>query len=184
MKEAKTINEDKAVAWLSERLALKCGCCPEEARHIKAAAKLHDAGKAFMPPDILHKPDMLLPHEFEQMKLHTIYGARILLDIQGEAGRFAATAALLHHEWYNGQGYWGFKASTLPGYIGIVAVCDVYVALVSQRAYKKAWPHYEALRYIEQQAGSQFCPKLALDFVSMADGLKIKNDGLLTNICI
>ena len=184
MKEAKAINENKAVAWLSERLALKCGCSPDKARRIKAAAKLHDAGKVLMPNDILHKSDKLLPHEFEQMKLHTIYGAKILLDIQGEAGIFAATAALLHHEWYNGQGYWGFKASTLPDYIGIVAVCDVYVALVSHRPYKRAWPHDEALRYIKQQAGSQFCPVLALDFVSMANELERKNDWPLTNLCI
>ena len=137
-----------------------------------------------MPREILNKPGKLLPHEFEQMKLHTIYGARILLDIQGEPARFAATTALLHHEWYNGQGYWGFKASTLPDYIGIVSVCDVYVALVSQRVYKEAWSHNEALKYIRQQAGSQFCPKIASNFVSVTNELINRDNWPLTNICI
>jgi putative two-component system response regulator len=99
------------------------------------------------------------------MKLHTIYGALILSSIPGEIGKAAMLTALLHHEKYNGQGYWVIKTSTLPDFIGIVGICDVYCALVSCREYKSAWSHDKALHYIISRAGRQFCPSLVADFI-------------------
>lgn len=162
-------NEDITVALLSEQLAIKRGYTPEKAKQIKFAAMLHDVGKSLLPHEVLNKPGTLTPAEFEQIKMHTIYGALILSALPGEAAKLAAVTALLHHEWINGQGYWGFNASSLPDFIGIVAICDVYCALIMRRCYKQAWSHEKAIGYIKQKSGIQFCPHVVKDFVSMAN---------------
>ena len=159
--------ENKAVGLLSERLALICGYSSKKATKIKWAAEYHDIGKFLLPQEILHKPDKLSPAEFEIMKMHTFYGAMLLSSMPGELGKLSMEIALMHHEWYNGQGYLGFKTSYFPMYIGIVSICDVYCALVSERAYKSSWTAYEALRYIENRAGTQFCPKIINAFSSL-----------------
>jgi putative two-component system response regulator len=160
-------NENTAVALLSERLALACGYNSAMAKLIKWAALFHDVGKSEVPQAIIHKPGKLLPCEFEIMKQHTKHGARLLSCIPGERGKVAVDVAFLHHEWFNGQGYWGHKASEIPMFAGIVAVCDVYVALRSIRSYKQAWSASVALEYINNRAGTQFCPKVVKNFNSL-----------------
>lgn len=114
---------------LSEQLALNLGYSAAKARHIRFAAELHDIGKTLIPFEILNKPNPLAPAEIEVMKLHTVYGAMLLSHIPGEQGKIAKEIALLHHEKFCGQGYWGFNASDLPLHINIVAVADVFCAL-------------------------------------------------------
>ena len=176
--------ENRAVAQLSEQLALKRGYNPRQAKLIKWAAEYHDIGKLLLPQEILCKSSKLTRSEFEQMKLHTVYGVRILSVIRGEVGKIARETALMHHEWYNGQGYLGIKAESLPDFIGIVSVCDVYCALVARRVYKQAWTHEKALHYIVRQSGSQFCPTIVEDFVDMVNGHTQTEGCALTNICI
>jgi putative two-component system response regulator len=101
------------------------------------------------------------------MKTHTVIGAELLSSITGKLGVIAREASLWHHEYYNGGGYWGKTAPELPPYIPIISVADVFVALISRRSYKKAWPLKEALDFIENQAGTQFSPDLAKLFVSL-----------------
>jgi len=161
------VHENMEVALLSERLALACGYNTAMAKLIKWAAEYHDVGKSQLPQKILNKPGKLLPHEFEIMKQHTKYGERLLASIPGERGKIASQVALMHHEWHNGQGYWGYNASKLPGFIGIVAVCDVYVALLAKRVYKPTWSVNDALRYINDRAGLQFCPCITKTFTSL-----------------
>ena len=159
--------EDRTVALLSGRLALACGYSPDMAGKIMVAAALHDVGKNRIDRYIIEKPGKLTPQEMMQMKFHTIYGAVILSSIPGELGLMAVEIALFHHERWDGTGYWGYKASSLPKYIGIVSICDTYCALVFEREYKQAWTVEEALCYIVNQSGTQFCPDLVNRFVSL-----------------
>jgi len=167
------LNENKAVARLSELMALEMGVCPARARQIKNAAALHDIGKQRIPLYILDKPGKLDAHEFEIMKTHTKLGVEMLSSIQGALGEMATMTALYHHEWQNPSlgGYWGVPMYYLPDYVGIVSICDVFTALVARRVYKEPWPPQEALSYIEQQAGTQFSEELAEVFLRL-----IQND--------
>jgi len=162
------ISENKAVSQLSELLSLHCGYSEKDASQIKVAAALHDIGKMRVSKSILQKPDNLLPSEFEEMKMHTKYGSNYLASIiPGELGKKASMIALFHHEWHDGHGYWGFKASSLPKYIGIVSICDVLCALLSERDYKQSWTLKESLEYIYDAKETQFCPKLVDELLSL-----------------
>jgi putative two-component system response regulator len=113
------------------------------------------------------KPDKLTAREFEVIKTHTTQGAGMLTGIQGEIGEMIRGVCLHHHEFYNGGGYWGKSAAELPAYIGVVSISDVYMALISERPYKQAWPRSAALEYIQNQAGTQFSPALVKAFLSL-----------------
>jgi HD-GYP domain-containing protein (c-di-GMP phosphodiesterase class II) len=115
----------------------------------------------------LDKPDKLNEQEMAVMKTHTKLGAELLSSLQGELGDIARLICLFHHEYKNGGGYWKIPACFLPEYVSFVSVSDVFVSLISERSYKKAWTWGEALEYIKKQAGTQFCPELAGDFISL-----------------
>jgi putative nucleotidyltransferase with HDIG domain len=163
------LNENKAVARLSELLALEMGVSPAKARQIKSAAALHDIGKQRIPPYVLNKPGKLDAHEFEIIKNHTKLGVEMLSSIQGALGEMATMTALYHHEWHNPSfgGYWGVPTGYLPDYVSIVSICDVAVALVSKRSYKEPWPPVEVLAYIQNQAGTQFSEELVGVFIPL-----------------
>lgn len=99
--------------------------------------------------------------------MHTILGAEILSSINGETEKLATSIALLHHEHFNGGGYWGYKAANLPTHIRIVSVADVYCALITKRVYKQPWTKDEAITYISNRAGTMFCPKIVNTFISI-----------------
>lgn len=163
-------NESEAVARLSEILSLERGYDRENAARIRNAASLHDVGKTTIPLTILNKPGKLNAREFAIMKTHTLNGVKILSDLHGEAvDEVTAKVCLFHHEWYDPSigGYWGVPADSLPDYVAIVSICDVLVALLSNRVYKAAWPTDEAVRHIANQAGTQFSPGLVNDFISL-----------------
>lgn len=164
-------HEIRAVARLSALLAQECGIHPTAAKRIGTAAALHDIGKIQIPADILNKPEPLDKREFEIIKTHTVLGADMLSSIQGEVGIVARKVCRYHHEHYDGGGYWGKYTDELPLYVSITAISDVFVALVSERPYKSAWPPQEALDYIQSKAGTQFNPVLAQSFLSL-----IRND--------
>jgi putative two-component system response regulator len=111
------------------------------------------------------------------MKMHTINGGLLLGSVQGEIGKMARLCCVYHHEWYSGDGYWGLYMNDLPLYVQIVAVCDVLVALVHERPYKRSWPPKEAMDYIQGQAGTQFNPGLVKVFLSL-----IRNDSRIPAI--
>jgi len=159
------INENKAVAQLVEIIALKRGLSPATAKKIRTAAALHDIGKQKVPESILNKPGKLTPQEFEIIKTHTTLGAKMLGSFQGELGEMARVTALYHHEWHNGCGYWGKFADSLPFYVSIIAIADVFTALMCERPYKKAWPPEDVMEYIQNQSGTQFNPALVESFL-------------------
>jgi putative two-component system response regulator len=109
----------------------------------------------------------LTSEEFEQMKMHTTFGAKMLSGGRFPLLRLAEQIALTHHERWNGTGYMGLQAETIPIAGRIVAVADVFDALTSERPYKRAWPIADAIAEIEKQSGKQFDPCVVDAFLKM-----------------
>jgi HD-GYP domain-containing protein (c-di-GMP phosphodiesterase class II) len=142
-------------------LAQAVGLTFQEAEDIRYAAPLHDIGKVAIPDSILRKPAKLTAEEFEEMKKHTVYGAKMLANAESRLLRLAAKVAVGHHEWYDGTGYpYALKGDQISLEARIVTVADVFDALSSKRVYKGEWTVEDALKYIEERAGKQFDPKV------------------------
>jgi HD-GYP domain-containing protein (c-di-GMP phosphodiesterase class II) len=132
------------------------------------ASVLHDIGKIGVPDGILLKPGALTGEEFEVIKTHTTIGSEILtsadLQFYKRIGKqsyltLAQTVARGHHEKWDGSGYPdGLAGEKIPLAARIVAICDVYDAVTSDRIYKKAWPHERAVQMIKENRGSHFDP--------------------------
>lgn len=131
---------------------------------IKSAAPMHDIGKIVVPDSILKKPGKLTDEEFDQMKLHTTEGRRIIEEIVGIAEnknyvKIASEIATSHHERWDGRGYpYQHAAEEIPLSARIMAVADVFDALVSTRCYKKPMDKEDAFRIIEEESGTHFDP--------------------------
>jgi putative two-component system response regulator len=134
---------------------------------------LHDIGKVGVPDQILLKPGKLDPDEWEEMKMHTVYGHSSLLRAEQVLGttdflQMAREIAYTHHEKWDGTGYpRGLKGDdiSIPG--RLMAVADVYDALISYRVYKKAVSHGEAVETIRQASGSHFDPDIVEKFIAL-----------------
>ena len=125
------------------------------------AAPMHDIGKIGIPDRILLKPGKLDAGEWEIMKRHTEYGTEILGTEDSELIQMAAEIAITHHEKFNGSGYpKGLKGEDIPLSGRIVAIADVFDALTSVRPYKEAWSVEDAVKFITDEAGEHFDPKL------------------------
>jgi putative two-component system response regulator len=140
------------------------------------SAPLHDIGKVGIPDSILKKPEKLDPEEFEIMKTHTILGrdaiiaAEKRLDSPTSFLSLAREIAWSHDEKWDGSGYpRGLSGDDIPLPGRLMAIPDVYDALISQRVYKRAFTHEAALEIIEKGAGAQFDPDVASAFLGIAD---------------
>ncbi|TWH75941.1 putative two-component system response regulator [Azomonas agilis] len=142
---------------------------PEWVETIRQAAPMHDIGKIAIPDGILGKPGRLTDEERQVMSNHARIGHEILNDFQGSLlMEMAADIAFHHHEKWDGTGYpQGLKGEEIPLAARIVAICDVYDALRSERPYKKPWTNEEIRHYIHEQSGKHFDPHL----VALADQL-------------
>ncbi|MCL2002421.1 MAG: response regulator [Oscillospiraceae bacterium] len=140
-----------------------------------SSARLHDVGKISIPDVILNKPGALTKEEFETMKTHAAEGARILdraMERTGDAVflKNAKLIAAYHHERWDGSGYpYGLAGTEIPLHGRVMAVIDVYDALVSERPYKRAFSHDEAVRIITEDAGRHFDPLIAGVFGEVHD---------------
>ena len=140
-------------------LARAAGWNESAADEIRLAATMHDVGKMGVADAILKKPGKLTAGEFEQMKEHTRIGARILEGSRIPLLQLARDIALCHHEKWTGGGYPdGLAGDAIPLPARIVAVCDVYDALVNDRVYRKALPEEKALAIIKEGRGTHFDP--------------------------
>jgi putative two-component system response regulator len=140
----------------------------EMVRQLRAAAPWHDIGKIAVPDSVLLKPGRLTPVEFELMKAHTTIGASLLAGSESPELRLAEMIALTHHERWDGTGYPAGAHATDVHLSGrIVAVADVFDALVHPRPYKQAWPIDRALREIAAQRGHQFDPDVVDAFMTL-----------------
>ena len=139
------------------------------------AAPLHDVGKIVVPDSILKKPGRLTAEEFEQMKRHASEGGRVVREIldvitDEEYLSIASDVASFHHERWNGKGYPnGLSGEDIPLCARIMAIADVYDALISERCYKKAMPPEKAFEIIGGESGAQFDPNLARVFLRHRD---------------
>lgn len=138
-------------------------------------APLHDLGKVAIPDAILLKAGRLSPMEWELMKTHPSVGALILDQLmeENQVLEFVAMGrdiALCHHEKWDGTGYpQGLAAEDIPLSARIVAVADIYDALTSERSYKSAWSHGEALEYLRGLVGTHLDPRVLSAFLDRED---------------
>ncbi len=160
----------------SMALARAIGMNEMECDVILNASPLHDIGKIGIPDRILLKQGKLSNNEWEIMKRHTLIGVRILEGGHCEYLDAAQTIALTHHEKWDGSGYPNRLAGEdIPLMGRIVAVCDVFDALTSERPYKKAWSTDDTLEYLEKEKGKHFDAYLVDCFLGIIpELLKIK----------
>jgi len=153
----------KTAAQIAEALDWSAG----DVELIRRAAPLHDVGKIAIPDSILLKPGKLTPEEFERMKTHTSLGAQMLSGGEFPLLQLAEQIALTHHERWDGTGHLGLREDAIPLAGRIVAVADVFDALISERPYKQAWPLNESLEEIKRQSGRQFDPRVVEAFLKV-----------------
>jgi putative two-component system response regulator len=145
---------------------------------VVSSARLHDVGKIHIFDIVLNKPGKLDSDEYEKMKLHTTEGARIIDRMIKQTGeeeflRNAKLFAEYHHECWDGTGYpRGLKGAEIPLQGRIMAVADVYDALVSLRPYKEAFTSEEAVNIISAMSGKHFDPKIVEVFLEAKDQFK------------
>lgn len=148
-----------------------------EQQMIVTASSLHDIGKIGIAESILNKPGRLTDEEFEIMKTHTLIGASILEKMEHYQDeplvQIARDICRWHHERYDGRGYPdGLKGDQIPISVQVVALADVYDALVSERVYKKAYSHEQALRMILNGECGAFNPLLLQCLMDIKDKIK------------
>ena len=139
--------------------------------NICRASALHDIGKMRIPDEILNKPGKLTSEEYEIMKKHTIYGAEIIERVSENTDDKTFSNVIynivkFHHERWDGKGYpEGIKGQDIPLEARIMAVADVYDALISERPYKKAIGKKEAIEIVKEENGSHFDPDIVRIFL-------------------
>ena len=138
---------------------------PDYITLLRKSAPLHDIGKVAIRDSILLKPGKLTAEEFEEMKAHTLFGEEVIANLEHMAGHptsflnCAKEIAGSHHEKYDGSGYpRGMKGEEIPLAGRIMAVADVYDAVISKRVYKNAMSHDEAMQIMIDGKGSHFDP--------------------------
>ena len=150
------------MARVTSYLASQLGLGDRQIQLIRAAAPMHDVGKVAIPEEILRKPGPLTPEERAEMERHTEVGHRILSGSESELLQMAARIAFTHHEWFDGTGYpQGLAGEEIPIEGRIVAVADVFDALLSNRSYRPAMKIEEALEVIRDGRGTHFDPEVA-----------------------
>jgi response regulator RpfG family c-di-GMP phosphodiesterase len=182
-----------------ESWARKNNRSDDDIKHVKdslrIAAMMHDVGKVAISDLILKKPGKLDPAEYEVMKEHTVLGARLFVNKTGseDAGSFSkldllsADVAMNHHERWDGAGYPGKmenpnrdpiqfgsgKKGAETHWAGrIVALADVYDALIMRRVYKDPWPEEKVKEYIRSESGKQFDPEIVQAFFSVYETIE------------
>lgn len=154
-----------AVCALMIALARQLELSEAEVSEAGLAGLMHDIGKMFISDQILNKPGRLTDEEFAKMRLHPVYGAKILLSNQPTASALVYDVSLHHHEKYDGSGYpKKLQGEQISLFARMAAVCDVYDAITSDRPYKKGWGPADSLQRMAQWQG-HFDPKVFQAFV-------------------
>ena len=143
----------RLVSKISGLIAKNAKFTGEEAMLIESAAVLHDCGKKFVPKDILLKPSNLTEHEYKIIQSHTLAGTNhILKSIKTLFAAYIIT--LQHHERLDGKGY--AQVTNIHKYAKVVAVADVFDALLAKRAYKESWPLEKVVVFMRENTQKQF----------------------------
>jgi putative two-component system response regulator len=150
------------MSHIARLIGLHVGMSEADGEILLQAAPMHDVGKIGIPDKILLKPGPLDADEWAIMKRHTIIGAEIIGDHPSALMKGARTLALRHHERWDGTGYPdGLAGEEIPLAARVVAVADVFDALLSVRPYKAAWSVDETVEEIRAQSGRRFEPRCA-----------------------
>lgn len=168
--------------------AMEHGVDPAESQRtsdtLRLAAMLHDVGKVGISDTILKKPGRLTDEEFDTMKWHTVYGARLFRHATSDLDRMCYEIALRHHEKWADRGYPGavqdigsedakmgapVHGEEIPLAARIVALADVYDALCSPRSYKDPWPEDRVIQELKSSAGTHFDPAVVASFLQIHD---------------
>jgi putative nucleotidyltransferase with HDIG domain len=159
----------KSVVELALTLGEALGLDAEQQRNLEFAALLHDVGKISIPKEIINKPGKLDPHEWTIIKTHTIEGQKIL----DQVGGFMQAVGLIvrsHHERWDGSGYPDELAGdAIPLEARIIAVCDAWNAMRTDRCYRIALPHDIAFTELLSNAGGQFDPRIVATFQTIIE---------------
>ncbi len=156
----------KSIQHVSRALALHLGCSDQEAQEIAYASMMHDVGKANIPDSILQNTGALSEEEWAVMRRHTVWGDELLAE--NDDFELARLVARSHHEHVDGSGYPdGLAGEDIPVAARIVAVADVYDALISERPYKAAWSPEDAIQEIQRIAGSHLDAGIVEAFVEL-----------------
>lgn len=172
-RDADTGDHVLRVGYASYLLAKAAGFAEQDAETLMYASPLHDLGKIGIPDSILRKPGKLTEEEHLAMNKHTRIGAAILKHSQSRVMKMAMIVALSHHEKWDGSGFPdGLSGEAIPIEGRIVAICDVFDALVSCRPYKECWADAEAIDFLRQNASKQFDPRLVELFIQNIPKIK------------
>lgn len=151
------------------------GACPQDLPTLAAGALLHDLGKTRLEPELLRKPGPLTSGEWVQVRMHPVAGALMLarelpaeprqsqshyscLDLPGGG---VLEVVLLHHEHWDGAGYYGYTGQSIPFYARVVALADALDAMTSVRSYRDPLSPGQVLSQLKKGAGRQFDPELS-----------------------
>jgi len=160
------------VGEMAALIAHKSGFNEEGVELIRLAAPMHDIGKVGIADNILLKPGKLNYDEFEIMKQHANIGATILSQKNTPILKLAAEIAKTHHEKHDGSGYPnGLRGEEIPLSGAIVAVVDVFDALLSSRPYKPAFTLEKTLDILKKDAGTHFNPNVINTFIENLDAI-------------
>ncbi len=187
MRDASTGRHSRRTQGYSRLLAQRLAHMPEFQRYLTAdrvesialLAPLHDIGKIGIRDAVLNKPGPLTPEELQEMRLHPVYGFETISKTQRQVGidtgsdaavlQLAKDIVYTHHEWWDGTGYpRGLRGVDIPVAGRIVAVVDVYDALVEPRPYRRRLRHEEAVELIVAGRGTQFDPTVVEAFLTVA----------------
>jgi putative nucleotidyltransferase with HDIG domain len=148
----------RGVVALSLEVAEELGLDTREKHNVELAALLHDIGKIVIPDTIINKPGPLDEQEWELMKTHTIEGQRMLDRVGGPLADIGRIVRASHEHW-NGRGYPdGLTAAGIPREATVVAACDAFNAMTTDRSYRRARSPREAVQELRDHAGRQFAP--------------------------
>ncbi|HQL04872.1 MAG TPA: HD-GYP domain-containing protein, partial [Treponemataceae bacterium] len=168
-KSRQTGQHIKRVSEYMQIMASALNLEEEEKKSLCIASMMHDIGKLLIPEEILEKPSKLSADEFIIIKKHVVYGYELLKNSPGRVMEIAQKIALEHHEKWDGSGYLGKKADEIDLYSRLMAVADVYDALVSRRSYKQKWEPKDAYDEIIRGSGSHFDPMIVSIFQKKYD---------------
>ena len=164
LKDKQTDGHSRRVTELSMELSKELGLNEVDLLNIRNGALLHDIGKMGIPDEILNKPGPLTPEERVIIEMHPIYAFDLLKEI--EYLQPAISIPYSHHENWDGTGYpQGLQGEQIPLFARIFAVVDHWDALNSDRPYRKAWVREKVIKYLKEQSGNIFDPRVVAVFL-------------------
>ena len=164
LRDFETKGHSQRVSTQTLRQAKALGVSDSELTHLHRGALLHDIGKIAIPDQVLLKPNPLTPEEWLIMRQHPVYAYELLSPITYL--QQALDIPFCHHERWNGRGYpRGLKGEEIPLAARIFAVVDVWDALGSDRPYRRAWSRDRIIKYLREQSGKQFDPRVTTVFL-------------------